>query len=134
MLIVVDSPDSATFGTIARVYLGRKGLLRLADPRPPDTEIRAQLQRIAQRIRTAAVWTMRWRSAAGTSGQERDQRTLDRWRSKNQSQDAEAGAAAADLAGKASGRWDETWLPGPALAAREVDLADTSTATQGRGH
>ncbi|MBI5608851.1 MAG: serine protease [Deltaproteobacteria bacterium] len=127
LLLLVDEPETQGFGRRGPTYFGARGLLYAADDGDLGPDVRSQLQRIHQRLRVDAVWTMRWRAARFTAAQERDQRALERWRHKNAGLAAEAATAAAELVGKLQAQPGQVGRTPVALLAELHGLPQAAT-------
>ncbi len=127
LLLLVDAPEAQAFGRLEATYFGVRGLLYATDDHSQGPDVRSQLQRIHQRLRVDAVWTMRWRAARFTAGQDRDQRALERWRHKNAGLAAEAAAATAELLGKLQAQPGQVGRTPVALLAELYGLPQAPT-------
>ncbi len=129
LLLLVDDADPVAFGRVEHAFFGAKGAMYATEGREIGPDLRSQLLRISQRLRAAAVWTMRWRATRFTVGQDRDQRALERWRHKNAGPDADAAASAVEVVSKLPVRPGELGLAPGALLAQLQGLPAAATAT-----
>ncbi len=129
VLLWCDEADATNFGRLKKLFVGDRGMVFAVDELALEPAVRAQLQRLGNRLRTEGVWTMRWRTARDAATRDRDQRALDRWRNKNAALANEAAAIATDLAAKSELRVGSAGRPVGAVLAELYGLPHASTPT-----